>query len=353
MRINANWKTLLALSFLIVGSFALAQDTDKEEGNGSGSGSNTAELNVARPGFIPDNTPPQPDRVEIMQGFDDITSMPGWDLINNSSPIGSLDYFQGNPTVFTAQAGPDDSYLAGNFNSTAGGTGIISNWALTPELDLNTLDTFSFWTRTSVGSQWPDRVEVRLSTNGNSSNVGATANDVGDFDVVLLEINPSLTVGGYPEDWTQFVLDDFSSFFGTGRIAFRYFVTDAGPSGTNSNFIGIDSVESTEITCSVTGMSVASYDATQVMVTLEGSCASPGVDLWADGQLLESGLTVPGSYVVDAIPDAVYAVSLAGSTTPIATATYAVPTLGEWGMIAFMLVLMVSGLVFLRKRRLA
>ena len=349
MKFNADFRTLLALCFLIMGSFAIAQDTDKEEGGGTTG--NTAATNEARPGTIQDTTAPQPDRVEIMQGFDDITNMPGWDLINNSDPLGTLDYFQGNPTVFAAQAGADDSYMAGNFNSTAGGTGIISNWAITPELDLDSLDTFSFWTRTGTGSQWPDRVEVRLSTNGTSSNVGAGANDVGDFDVLLVSINPSLTVGGYPEDWTQFVIDDFSSFFGTGRIAFRYFVTDAGPAGTNSNYIGIDTVETTEITCSVTGMDVQTYSDTEVVVSIDGFC--DGVDIWADGQLLASNVSVPGSYAVALIPDGSYSVTLPGSTTPIATAVYPVPTLGEWGMIAFMMALMVSGLVFLRKRRLA
>jgi hypothetical protein len=29
---------------------------------------------------------------------------------------------------------------------------------------------------------------------------------------------------------------------GSGRVGFRYFVTNGGPSGTNGNFIGIDSL---------------------------------------------------------------------------------------------------------------
>ena len=218
--------------------FALAQ---KEEGGDTGS----VAVNGARPGTVQDFTPPEANRVVYLQGFDDITNMPGWDLINHSNPIGTTGYFQGNPAVFTAQAGADDAYLGVNYNSTAG-IGIISNWALTPVLDFSSVQTFSFWTRTGTGSVYPDRLEVRLSTNGASSNVGATANDVGDFTTILVSVNPTLAVGGYPESWTQFTIDHVDLGEGTGRIAFRYFVDDAGPSGNNSNFIGIDSVETTD-----------------------------------------------------------------------------------------------------------
>ncbi len=85
----------------------------------------------------------------------------------------------------------------------------------------------------------PDRLQVRYSTNGASTNVGTLATDVGDFTNLALDINPTLAVGGYPETWTQFTLTaaDITAA-GTGRIAFRYFVTDGGPSGNNSNYIG-------------------------------------------------------------------------------------------------------------------
>ncbi len=63
---------------------------------------------------------------------------------------------------------------------------------------------------------------------------------------MLLEVNPTLAAGGYPEVWTQYTAT-LSGIPGgaTGRIAWRYFVTDGGPSGANSNYIGIDTVEFT------------------------------------------------------------------------------------------------------------
>lgn len=181
------------------------------------------------------------------EGFDDITLLPGmgWFFQNNSNPLGTTDWFQGSDSVFPAHAGDPTAYIAANFNNTAG-VGTISNWMLTPEISLNDGDTISFWTRVPDGSSWPDRTELRLSTAGASTDVGADEFSVGDFDTLLLSVNPNLDVYGYPDVWTQFSATLSGIPPGaTGRIAFRYFVTDGGPSGTNSNYIGIDTVEYT------------------------------------------------------------------------------------------------------------
>src|SRR5205085_1632503 len=90
----------------------------------------------------------------------------------------------------------------------------------------------------------PDRLQVRLSTNGGSVNVGITPTDVGDFTVLMLDINPTYTPTGYPSAWTQFTVT--VSGLGsptTGRLAFRYFVENGGPSGTHSTYIGIDTFQ--------------------------------------------------------------------------------------------------------------
>ena len=182
---------------------------------------------------------------DFSENFADISALPGWYMQNNSAPLGLTDWFQGNDTVFPAHAGAPTAYIGANFNNTAG-AGTISNWLLTPELNLTNGDTISFWTRTAAGSIWADRLQVRLSTAGSSTNVGTLATDVGDFTTLLLDINPTLTASGYPQSWTQYT----ATLSGipanaTGRFAFRYFVTDGGPSGNNSNYIGIDTVEYT------------------------------------------------------------------------------------------------------------
>lgn len=180
------------------------------------------------------------------EGFDDITTLAGagWSQQNLSNPLGTTGWFQGNDAVFPAQAGAPTAYIGANFNNT-GDVGTISNWLLTPELALKNGDVIKFWTRKpTVTTDFPDRLEVRLSTNGASTNVGATESSVGDFTTVLLSINPTLTTGVYPQDWTQFTV----TISGvptptTGRLGFRYFVTNAGFSGSNSDYIGIDTFE--------------------------------------------------------------------------------------------------------------
>jgi hypothetical protein len=179
----------------------------------------------------------------ITEAFDNITTLPaaGWFTQNNSVPVGSTTWFQGNPAVFTAQAGATNSYIGGNFNATTG-TNTISLWLLTPNRTFNNGDVVKFWTRNPTDNPFPDRLEVRLSTAGASTNVGTGSAGVGDFTTVLTTINPDLTVGGYPEVWTEFTitLSGLPAGGASGRIAFRYFVTGGGPTGDNSNYIGID-----------------------------------------------------------------------------------------------------------------
>jgi hypothetical protein len=187
----------------------------------------------------------------IVENFDDITTLPasGWATRNNSQPLGSTGWFQGNPAVFPAQAGASNSYIGANFNNTTG-TNTISNWLITPTTFLSNGNALRFWTRTPADNPFPDRLEVRLSTNGASTNVGTTATSVGDFTTLLLTINPTLTVGGYPENWTQYTINlsglppsgNCNGFGIEGRFAFRYFVTGGGPTGDNSNYVGIDTV---------------------------------------------------------------------------------------------------------------
>jgi hypothetical protein len=183
-----------------------------------------------------------------VEGFEDISLLPGdgWVIQNNSNPEGSASWFQGNPNVFESVSGPPNAYIGVNFNSTAG-VGTISNWLVTPHVVLQNGTELTFWTRTGAGSIYPDRLQVRMSTEGASSDVGIGDEDTGDFTELLLDINPDLQQGGYPEGWASIAvvvegLDEATS----GRFAFRYYVHGGGPSGDNSNYIGIDEVSVTQ-----------------------------------------------------------------------------------------------------------
>lgn len=184
-------------------------------------------------------------------GFEDINLlMPdGWSFTNNSNPLGDTNWFQGVTSPFSAQDGAATSYLAANLCNTGGpgcfGAGNISNWAILPTRTLSNGDTFSFWTRSSAaGSFGYDRMQVRMSLNGASGNVGTSDTGVGDFTTLLLDINPTYTMAGYPTaQWQQFNL--VLSGIGAptqGRLAFRYFVEGSGSAGLNGSYIGIDSL---------------------------------------------------------------------------------------------------------------
>ena len=107
---------------------------------------------------------------DLTEGFNDVSSLPGWAMINNSSPAGSTGWFQGTG-AFPAQAGPADSYVAANFNDADFG-GDISNWLITPEEALTNGTTLTFYTRTVPDSGFADRLEVRLSTKWSQHRCG-------------------------------------------------------------------------------------------------------------------------------------------------------------------------------------
>jgi len=174
----------------------------------------------------------------------------GWVQTNHSTTIGTTGWFQGNDAVFPAHQGTlPTSYIGANFNNTTG-TNTISNWLLTPATTLRNGIPMTFWTRSTTANPFPDRLQVRMSTNGTSTNVGTTATDVGDFTTLLLDINPTYTVGGYPEVWTQMTVTITGVPSSTlGRLAFRYFVENGGPTGANSNYIGIDTVSYITVAC--------------------------------------------------------------------------------------------------------
>lgn len=176
------------------------------------------------------------------EGFENFANLSNWYFQNNSN-LPNAEWGIGDTTIFSAQAGTTGSYLSVNYQSSSSSTGTtLSNWLFTPTRTFNNGDVITFYTRTENGSLFPDRMEVRFSASGNGLDCGTNPLDVGTFTTLLLTINPTLTTSGYPEVWTQYTIN-ISGLSGptNGRIAFRYFVTNGGPGGTNSNYIGLDS----------------------------------------------------------------------------------------------------------------
>lgn len=180
--------------------------------------------------------------VLVSEGFNSLAALPGagWAFKNNSQPLGTTDWFQGNTSVFTAAAGPDDSYAAANFNNAvfpAGGR--ISNWMMTPEVILDQKAQLDFALRL-FGDGFLDTVEVYVSTAGASTDVGATSTSTGVFSLLGSFSNAGPDTGWVNESIS---LSGFAPGT-TGRLAFRYFVNDSSVDG---NYVGIDSVSLTQI----------------------------------------------------------------------------------------------------------
>lgn len=170
----------------------------------------------------------------VSEGFDDAL-LPGWAIVNNSTPGGSTGWFLGNPAIFPAAAGAPESYAAANFNGAPAG-GAISNWLMLPVVPLDQATTLEFALRL-LGDDvlgLVDTVEVYLSTSGSSTDVGTTTASTGVFS--LLQAFSSAADTGWVNETIN--IGAFASGT-TGRVAFRYVVSDTNLAG---NYIGIDSV---------------------------------------------------------------------------------------------------------------
>ncbi|MFC4738839.1 choice-of-anchor J domain-containing protein [Flavobacterium ponti] len=184
----------------------------------------------------------------IAEGFDTFANLStaGWLSTNQSSPLGASTWAQGGGTAFSGggQAGGATSFTLCNFNS-ATGAGTISNWLITPELNLQNGDVITFYARkggTGTGTIFPDRLEMRLnSSDMTSAGTPSGATSVGAFTTLGVSVNPNLTTTGFPFTWTQY---SYTVAGLTGvvpcKIGFRYYVIDGGPNGSNSDIIGID-----------------------------------------------------------------------------------------------------------------
>jgi hypothetical protein len=227
----------------------------------------------------------------VNEGFDSAALPAGWLNVNNSQfantasgnwgrPPGPFNNPTGDTFYPISHQGSPEQYFGVGHDSSTGvnpqgnlAPAVISNWLMTPALQLTRDGSMSFFTRTLDGNINGDRLQVWFSPTGGAdvgpNPVQGTPNitpgdqipqNNGDFTFKLLDINPdevsTRQAGAYPEQWTQFTMS-LSSVPGlptgtfTGRFGFRYYAEDGGPFGTFrpsngnndfSNFLGIDTV---------------------------------------------------------------------------------------------------------------
>lgn len=168
----------------------------------------------------------------ISEGFNNVNTLAasGWIRTNQSTPVGSTGWFQGNAGPFDAHSGAANSYIGANFNN-AGLGGSIANWLITPVFSTTANGYLSFFTRTDeLLGIFGDSLEVRFNGTGSTN--------LADFSTVLT-VNGGQEVDGYPDTWTQFTTGWAGTGAATqGRFAFVYRVNDSN----NANYIGIDTV---------------------------------------------------------------------------------------------------------------
>jgi len=204
----------------------------------------------------------QPASLSYHEEFDSMQRVidMGWKGVNLSDPLGGDSWQRGSYVADNVKGGPFFSRIAAHSYKasanelafvpyTAGaGLSFINCWLITPELSMKNGDIISFWTTTGNPINYPDRMQVWLNPTNNSTNVGRTAAETGDFTTKLLDLNPNLSPSpypdGYPSTWTKFEIVISGLPNGTiaqkHRIGFRYYVKNGGPSGTVSDEIGID-----------------------------------------------------------------------------------------------------------------
>ncbi len=176
-------------------------------------------------------------------GFEGDFPGDAWVRTNLSSSPGSNPNWDAYVTD-AIEAHSGDRYVMADYNSVGGGGArTISNWLLSPEVPVVNGVTMTFWTFSANPGTSPDRLQVRLSTAQGSVDVGATDESVGAFTTLLLDINPTLASDGFPSVWTQYTVTVADvPVATTGRFAFRYYVANSGPLGTNGAAVTLDDV---------------------------------------------------------------------------------------------------------------
>jgi len=168
--------------------------------------------------------------VDSLNGLNDTTSLKtrGYKLRRGaaSGPIGTTYWFQGNSGVFAAFEGPVTGYVGANFNATTGAN-TIDLWLILPNLNVAAGDTISFYERSPAASGFPDSIRVHYASNGDTNASTGSWVELGKFKTT--------TTGSWTE--RRFVAPTAGA---NGRFAINYRVANGGPSGANSDYIGID-----------------------------------------------------------------------------------------------------------------
>jgi len=146
-------------------------------------------------------------------------------------------------------------YVSSNYNSVTG-TNNISNWLVLPALNVSAGDFISFYSRSPLGSTYPDSIRVLYSAAGDSTPEGLTWVELGRFVVDTAGV------------WDQ-ALYSVSTAGATARFAINYSVVNGGPLGLTSDIIGIDQLDVfTPQTSDMQALSVSRLNSTYSIIPI-------------------------------------------------------------------------------------
>lgn len=224
------------ISTFIIAAMLFSASAFAQSAQSTATGSRTA--------VVPSNSPqafggyvPSPSAVifsDDMDALNDTSSLQArgyFTYYRGTGPQGSTaTWYQGVPSVFPDFNGVQpDGYVAANYNAVTG-TNTIDNWLVLPDLNIDTGDTLSFYSRSPLNSNFPDSIRVMYNATGATLPEDPNWVELGRFKVNTAGI------------WER-------RFFlapapGTNaRFAIRYRVANGGPNGANSDYIGIDQID--------------------------------------------------------------------------------------------------------------
>lgn len=157
----------------------------------------------------------------LSEGFDDISSLSGWAMVNNSTPAAGMGWFQGNSGIFPALSGAGDSYIGASYMASASPAGTVDLWLMTPVLSLTGMSKLLVSMRTADDPGYADQLQIWFGSGS------------GTDPAAFLMIANS---GALEASWLSYVIGSPVGS-GEGRFAFRF----TGQAET-LNYIGLDSV---------------------------------------------------------------------------------------------------------------
>jgi hypothetical protein len=235
----------------------------------------------------------------------------GWKIQNASYPLGGNVWQNGGDAVapiFSAfsQSGSNSGFIGTTINCVrtpvaadaapfalispynTAPVGVANNWLFSKEIMMQNGDEITFYTRAQIlvngtggdSTDWGNRLQVRINQYGTDLNIGTVKplwqwlytntpdqydDNVGNYDIVLLDINPNMNewhavvpgtsvvdgrpynattnLQAYPKTWTKFTAKVSGLSQPTkSRFAFRYYVPGGDPNNGLATGIGIDEI---------------------------------------------------------------------------------------------------------------